>query len=68
MIASRKRNSKDASALIRLALLACLMASPGPAFGAWEQSDVKRGEFRREGRAWVERAQCGTATREGGHK
>ena len=64
--ASRKRNSKDASALIRLALLIGLMASPGPAFGAWEQSYVKRGESRREGRAWVERAQCGTATHEGG--
>ena len=66
MNASRKRNSKDASALIRFALLVGLMASPGPMFGAWEQSSVKRGEPRREGRAWVERAQCGTATHEGG--
>ena len=66
MDASRKRNSKDASALIRFALLVGLIASPGPVFGAWEQSSVKRGEPRREGRAWVERAQCGTATHEGG--
>jgi len=37
----------------------------GPALQGFDESSVKHGEPKREGRSWVEQAECGAPVREG---
>lgn len=52
---------------VRPALLLTLTTVFGLSLAAGEQAYVRRGAIERQGRVWVERAECGASVRPGGH-
>lgn len=50
----------------RVSLLAALAAGACLVLAAQDEAYVKRGALQRQGRGWVEEAECGAAVREGG--